>query len=101
MNKKKKITEEEYSNICKQWAYNKITTSEMEKALEGTKWEAKKEEYEEEEEIKCDCDNGYYLSCKHCQKRIKEEGYSQLDLNGENHWENESDYIQYNFERFN
>ena len=39
--------------------------------------------------------------CKHCQKRIAEEGYSQLDLKGENYWENESDYIQSNFERFN
>ena len=102
-NKNLKITKEEYSNICKQWANKKITTSQMFEKLKGTEYEAKKEEKKQyNKEIKCDCNNsGYFLNCIYCQKRIEEEGYSQLDLNGENYWENEADYIQYNFERFN
>jgi hypothetical protein len=96
--KKSLISEKEYKNICIQWAYGKITTSEMNKKFEGTKYEVKKEEKKQyNKEIKCDC--CHYLNCTHCQKRINEEGYSLLDLKGENYWEDEDDDTQSNFER--
>ena len=81
-------------NLIKKWIYKKITTKEF---LKNQPKEEKKEiKYPEP---KCDCTD-IFLTCEHCQKRIREEGPSMVDMYGDDFLENESDINQSNYDKW-
>lgn len=82
-------------DLIKKWINKEITTKEF---LKNSKPKEKKKKITYPE-YKCEC-VGYYLSCKHCQKRVREEGYSKVDMYGDDYFENESDIMQSNYERW-
>jgi hypothetical protein len=92
-NKKNNLTQEE-DNLITKWLNKEITNKEF---LKHNK--KKKIKKEKVYEIKCECESNY-LSCRHCQKRIDNEGYSLQDLYGDDYKENESHIMQSNYDKW-
>lgn len=80
MNTQKEITKEEYSELIHKWNYKKISTKQLIDALKGTKYEPKKEDFNEYDNNDSEC---CCLDCDKCWERIKEGSYSNEDWFGE------------------